>query len=297
MDKGLENIRTSIDKMVNDIVHSLGIECRVFCRIKDQTSLINKIHSKEEGHYSKDGKKVQDIIGVRIVTYFYEDVDILWNIFAKKMNVVDKATTEESVEKFTVQRKNMVCRMNQMQSQTFFESKVANVWLELVDDTFEIQFRTVSSEGWHEIDHLLKYKCKEDWLNLEDESRTFNGIYATLETSDRALKALFDDIAHKHYHNKQWEAMLRMKYKLSFMAMPLSENIKKALDNDKGLAKAVYRTDRVLVLNALSDSNLKIHISFDNIVFLINRLCVQNKSIFDLEPMNVKQDLDNCLGK
>lgn len=296
MDKGLENIRTDIDGMVNDIVHSLGIECRVFCRIKDQMSLHNKILSKEKGYYSRDGKKVQDIIGVRIVAYFCEDVDILWNIFAKKMNVVEFAKTEDSVEKFTVQRKNMVCRMNEKQTQTFTESKAINEWLELVDNTFEIQFRTVSSEGWHEIDHLLKYKCKEDWYGLDDESRTFNGIYATLETSDRALKALFEDIAHKHYHNKHWEAMLRMKYKLSFMAIPLSNNIKNALDKDKELAKAIYRVDRIVVLNALSESNLKIHISFDNIVFLINRLKVKNKVLYDLEPMNIKQDFDSCLG-
>ncbi|MBK7959276.1 MAG: hypothetical protein IPK03_14995 [Bacteroidetes bacterium] len=28
----------------------------------------------------------------------------------------------------------------------------------LVDSTFEVQLRTILSEGWHEIDHDLRYK-------------------------------------------------------------------------------------------------------------------------------------------
>lgn len=46
----------------------------------------------------------------------------------------------------------------------------------LTDATYEIQFRTTLSEGWHEIDHALRYKCKTDWDKHEDEERAFNGI-------------------------------------------------------------------------------------------------------------------------
>ena len=37
-------------------------------------------------------------------------------------------------------------------------------------------------------DHALKYKCKEEWDGLFDESRMFCGLLATLETADRSLK-------------------------------------------------------------------------------------------------------------
>jgi hypothetical protein len=42
-----------------------------------------------------------------------------------------------------------------------------------------------------------------DWIDLTEESRMLNGIYATLETNDQALKALFDDISYHHYKAKK----------------------------------------------------------------------------------------------
>src|SRR5690606_280477 len=105
------------------------------------------------------------------------------------------------------------------------EIKNTNSDFELIDNTFEIQFRTTLSEGWHEVDHLMRYKCKSDWQELTSESRMLNGIYATLETNDQALKALFDDISYHHYKAKQWEAMLRNKLRLRFSLNKRDEEI------------------------------------------------------------------------
>lgn len=296
MDIGLEVVRNNIEQEILDITQSLGILCRVFCRVKDEMSLRNKIESKGQDYYSKDGKKVQDIIGVRVVLYFYEDVDILWNIFNKKMIVVDVSKSDDSIECFTVQRKNMVCKMSNKESQYLYECAQKNSLLEIVDNTFEIQFRTVFSEGWHEIDHLLKYKCKKEWIDLDSESRTFNGIYATLETSDRALQSLFDDIAHIHYRHKNWEAMLRMKYKLEFENKSLSRNIIEIFNQYPNIAKEIYRSNRRKLLDTLSASKLYLKITFDNVVFMANRISVNSPLILKMEPTNIAIDLNNHFG-
>ncbi|WP_202796549.1 hypothetical protein, partial [Thermophagus xiamenensis] len=64
----------------------------------------------------------------------------------------------------------------------------------MIDNTFEVQLRTILSEGWHEVDHSLRYKCKDDWKDYPDQERLLNGIYAALETNDSTLKSLFREI-------------------------------------------------------------------------------------------------------
>ena len=124
---------------------------------------------------------------------------LLWDLFSKKYEVVDTEEAIINTNNFEALRKNMVCRMPPAQVivfNDFINSLNEGSEYRLVDSTFEIQFRTTLSEGWHEVDHVLRYKCKDDWVGSEMESRMLNGIYATLETSDRALKALFDDPSH-----------------------------------------------------------------------------------------------------
>lgn len=36
-----------------------------------------------------------------------------------------------------------------------------------IDDTFEIQIKTMFFEGWHEIEHDMRYKGEELWKNYK----------------------------------------------------------------------------------------------------------------------------------
>lgn len=289
---GLTNIEGSLRKKISCILDSVGVEYRIFSRVKTLQSLEEKIKRKGEGYYSAaNGKKVQDIVGIRIVTYFYEDVDILWNILKKKTDYYDAQEDAPKENEFAVIRKNMICKMDPQNSQTLEECKSEYDSLKYVDNTYEIQFRTINSEGWHEIDHLLKYKCKQDWEGLNDASRMFNGVYASLETNDRAIQSLLDDVAYHQFKHRKWESMMRMKYKLRFTEKKLSSDIIRLFDEDSKLAKEMYRSDRANVLFQMSSHSINIPITFDNIVFVINRVQIHNQKLRDLEPENIAQDL------
>lgn len=54
----------------------LGLLFRVFSRAKSSSSISHKIESKGEGYYSVDGKKIQDLLGIRIALYFPDDIKI-----------------------------------------------------------------------------------------------------------------------------------------------------------------------------------------------------------------------------
>ncbi|MDR2652864.1 MAG: RelA/SpoT domain-containing protein [Prevotellaceae bacterium] len=300
---GLANILTNIQKEILSEIDRIGIHCRVHARIKDFDSLKEKIDRKEkEGKgYSENGKKVQDILGFRITTYFIEDVKLLWDIFERKYEKVDEANDKINKENFKVfepVHKNMVCRMNKENSTTLNEIKFTEkeIVFNLIDNTFEIQFRTTLSEGWHEIDHVLRYKCKSDWEDFIEAERMLNGIYATLETSDNALKSLFEDLSYQHYKKQNWEAMLRTKFRLKFIKEHLDNDISDILNSNNELAKSIFRIDRQRVIEKVALSKLHMPLSFNNIVYLLNYLEMKNSEIEQLLPINIKSDFETYLN-
>jgi len=213
-------------------------------------------------------------------------VDYFSSRFQKDHLQYDEPTTNE----FNPLRKNLVSRFDGDNLKIFNEIKASEENFQFIDSTFEIQFRTTLSEGWHEVDHNMRYKCQQEWEHLRSESRTLNGIYATLETSDHSLKHLFDDIAYHHYKSKDWNGMLRNKFRLRFKLSPLHQDILKILDSKPKLAKELFRIDRIDVLEAIVNSHIRISITFDNIVFLCNHLFLHDSDIEKLVPEILTDD-------
>jgi len=299
---GLKNILKHIQNEILSEIDRIGIHCRIHARVKDTSSLKEKIERKGKDYYSAEGKKVQDICGFRVTTYFIEDVKVLWDIFERKYEKVDEANdvlTQENKEVFKPVHKNLICRMNEANTKTLHElssfHNSDNVY-KLIDNTFEIQFRTTLSEGWHEIDHVLRYKCKSDWDDFLEEWRMLNGIYAILETSDNTLKSLFDDLSYQHYKNHNWEAMLRTKFRLKFIKEHLSDDICHILNKNNELAKNIFRIDRQEIIENVALSKLHIPISFNNLVYLLNYLKIKNSEIENLQPTNITKDFEIYLS-
>jgi len=298
---GLNIILNRIQEEILAETGRIGIHCRIHARIKDIDSLKEKIDRKEkEGKgYSMEGKKVQDICGFRITTYFIEDVKLLWDIFERKYKKVAESNdliTQDNLSVFQPVHKNLVCRMSDADTSILNEIKANNDDIyQLIDNTFEIQFRTTFSEGWHEIDHVLRYKCRSDWEDFLEESRMLNGIYATLETSDRALKSLFDDLSYQHYKKQNWEAMLRTKFHLKFTKEPLDNDIYEIINRNKELAKGIFRIDRENVIKKISQSNLNFPLSFNNLIYFLNFIELKNHEIDQLLPQLLRIRFKNYL--
>ena len=65
-----------------------------------------------------------------------------------------------------------------------------------IDATFEVQLRTISFEGWHEIEHDMRYKSPYgDDFWREDLSRTLNSVLANLELCDWTTLNVFEKLA------------------------------------------------------------------------------------------------------
>lgn len=310
----------NLDLIVNEIRRDLevrlekfGLFYRVFARGKSLDSINHKLALKK-GVYG-EWKKMQDIVGIRVVLYFVDDVAIVYDILRSMPNYLEESNSEKDIREldktlgedikkrignladklFMPERLNLVFRMSDTQTDSLSMALSGLDFANLVDNTFEVQIRTVFSEGWHEVEHDLRYKCQGDptWEYCREESRTLNGMYASLEIVESAMRGLFDDMAFKNFKHQDWASMMRNKYCIRFEDNKLSDRVIECLSENGGyIGKVLYKYSREELFSLIKRLPRKLPRKMDNIVFLINRFTVNNESIRLLEPTPISDLLD-----
>lgn len=295
-----ERLKQQVEAIPQSIAHELerelskhfdkcGLFYRVFSRCKSASSTVNKITEKEE-KYQSEGKKMQDLIGIRVVLYFKDDIDLCIRIVENNYSLIEIVRDEENSDTFRPMRLNIVCRMPDNIKLQF----APEIWNFPVDTTFEIQIRTIFSEGWHEVEHDLRYKHKSDWAAHIELSRNLNGIFATLETCDWTILNVLDQLAYQKYKERDWEAMLRHHLRIRMDSAGLSKDINQIFDSNQTLAKDFFRVDRKIFLLYLSNPHLRsFPKNLNNIVFLINELIINDSSLSAITPSLIKDHIES----
>ena len=253
---------------------------RLFFREKTNESLLRKIDKRADGYRGE--KKIQDIVGVRVALYFMDDILAVRNILEKNFKYIpkDSSFSEHSGDTFKATKYNLIFNLPEDFS---VEDIVDDEIRDCIDGTFEVQIRTILSEGWHEIDHDLRYKCEDDWCDLNTENRALNGVYATLETSEWTLLKLFEEIAYKHYKNGNWRAMIQNKFRLRFIASEFDTDLIDKFFNERGFAKQIYRYDRNRLFDCISVRG-RMPVSIGLILCIINLDKIKDDELINLTP-------------
>ena len=276
----LENISRDLKKVIISELDRIHIFYRLFDRPKSVSSTKKKIESKG---YHKDGNKLQDSIGIRIILYFPDDIPLVKKILSDLYTLNNEEEDPFDHEIFRPQRMNYVYNLNA--SHTNEHQAITNSYgFDCIDPTFEIQLRTVFSEGWHEVEHDLRYKCKPDWEKAPSYSRILNGIYATLETSEWSMTKLFDSLAYNNYHERNWNSMLRNKFRLRFSEEILSKKLTELLNSNPQIAKSIYKCNRNSFIQELYEDKARIPLTFSNIVYLLNHYELNTDEIKEITP-------------
>ena len=137
-------VAIELNREIENQLERVGILCRVFGRGKSSKSLEIKLR-KENGKYGVGKKLIQDAIGIRIVSYFQEDVQIIERLLRKRYQCDEDATTidKPSSNHFSVSRHNLVFKLP-----PHFYRDIKSPTDDLpVDQSFEVQIRTILSEG------------------------------------------------------------------------------------------------------------------------------------------------------
>lgn len=280
MESRFKHTAEDIRRQIEAILLKTGLLCRVFARGKDERSLTEKIN-REQGKYQVGGKLIQDAIGVRVALYFSEDINIVSSILSTHFEIDPEASTVDShgTDQFKVSRHNLILKIPHQ----YLGDMLRSIGNRPVDGTFEVQLRSVLSEGWHEVDHDLRYKSKNSWSSHDDLSRALNGILATIETADWSMRRIFDELAYRHYKSKSWATMLHNKIRMRVNPI-LSEDILMLLDSDNILAKELFRVNRTKLIHVISTASPSIPISLDNVVYVWNLIGPRREDIIKLTP-------------
>lgn len=280
--KGKKSLRGAAKEIKEQISNSLscfGIMFRIFSRQKDKKSLETKINSNEK--YLNKEKKIQDGLGIRVVLYFPDDIKIVHKIISSlyKENSKDASIDELSGETFKPIRYNLIYNLPQ---ETILDGY--GELEEYMDLTFELQIRTVLSEGWHEVEHDLRYKFKDDWDEFSEEYRKFNGVYASLETSEWTMLQILNSIAYGHYKNRNWEAMIRQHFRLRMIDNKLSDEITNLLNKNNKLAKSLFKLERNVLIEKMYEKNYNYPLTINNIIYFVNAVFTKNEEIKNITP-------------
>lgn len=268
--QNFESLRREIHRIIEKKVDSIGIFARIFSRIKSPISTEKKL-TKKIDTYTKDSKKMQDFLGIRITVYFEDDIEIIANVLKKTFAFDSESIDTPNHEKFSPKRHNIVFRLPERS----FDNNPNKQW---IDTTFELQIRTIFSEGWHEIEHDLRYKNQEQWEKQPIQSRGLNSILATLEMCDWGVSKLTNDMAYNAYKSCDLQSLMINKFRLRLATAKLDEFFENK-QTDKIFLKNVFRTKRNELLDILAKTNGEIPINATNILWVL----AKTQNIFEFE--------------
>ena len=263
-----------LENIVNKCLERGGIYHQVFSRIKSYHSLSRKYETKKYD----ENKKIQDLIGIRVDVYFEDDLKICRNILEKLFGEVEWSLTEFKNEEFRPQKINGVFRLPEELKQMISDE----TWDCYIDDTFEIQLKTVFFEGWHEIEHDMKYKGADLWEGKSDRSRYFNTILATLELCDKSIVTLFENLGHDLYHEKNWAGMIKAHFRLKVKSDDLYPELIDFFNSDHrvdNVPKRIFKTKREDLIYALLELPRSVENNLNTIVAVINKNIIHDPDV------------------
>ncbi len=267
-------VEVELKHLVEERLKQSGLYYRIFSRIKTAESLARKYQVKSYN----EGKKIQDLIGLRIDVYFEDDLRICRKMLEQMFSLVDWSESEKNEVEFKPVKINGVFRLPDYLKKQVSEE----TWGMCIDDTFEIQLKTVFFEGWHEIEHDMKYKGGELWSGKNSFARYFNSILATLELCDKSLVTLFENLGHDLYKERNWAGMMKAHYRLKMEERPMYPELEELLNEDhseNNLGKRLFKTSRQVLVDELLKQPRRVPINVNTIAALVNQAVIHDERL------------------
>ncbi|MCL1048913.1 hypothetical protein L2755_04620 [Shewanella abyssi] len=167
----------SIASLINTLLSASEIDAHsVNSRVKERSSLQKKIDKKDK---YKSLSELTDIVGIRIITHYSDDVDLIADLIEKEFlidveNSIDKRASLDP-DRFGYLSLHYVAEISESRSglpeyRGFKSLK------------FEIQIRSILQHTWAEIEHDIGYKSK---IEIPKQvRRKFSQLAGLLELAD-----------------------------------------------------------------------------------------------------------------
>ncbi len=149
----IESFTGRIEDLIKKLLSDSNIKYHF---TESRTKSLDSFKSKtKKNKYSNPLTNITDLTGIRIVTYYQEDIEIISSILKENFeldtkNSIDKNQTLNSNE-FGYQSVHLVMSLNKSRNKL-------PEWKPYKDYKFEVQVRTVLQHAWASISHTLDYK-------------------------------------------------------------------------------------------------------------------------------------------
>ncbi len=184
----LTELQEIVQKSLNDAINSAGlIITAIESRIKSEQSLEGKLQLK--GQKYKSLYDITDLVGLRVVTFYTDDVDRMASIIEQLFDIdwdnsVDKRHIH-SLNSFGYNSLHYVCRL----PQTLFNDPEKPCLNQI---PFELQIRTTLQHAWAAIFHDIGYKTN---VEIPDKyMRQMNRLAGMLELIDDEFSRIRTEI-------------------------------------------------------------------------------------------------------
>jgi ppGpp synthetase/RelA/SpoT-type nucleotidyltranferase len=185
----LRDLGPVVVNLVRELLRARSIRVHsVNHRIKVKKDVRRKLNEKGDAYTSL--ADMHDLLGVRIITFFPDEVDtvseVVENQFAVDFdNSVDKRELLDP-DRFGYLSQHYVVAMHEKRAGLTEHARFA-------DRKFEIQIRSILQHAWAEIEHDLGYHSRE--AVPKDIRRRFSRLAGLLEIADDEFEAIRDEVA------------------------------------------------------------------------------------------------------
>ncbi|MGE1048667.1 MULTISPECIES: GTP pyrophosphokinase [Bacillus] len=183
-----EEFCKEVQGLLKTILKQNQINCHsIDSRVKEEDSLAAKV--EKGGNKYSTLNDITDVSGIRIITYFSDDVDKVASIIQNEFeideaNSVDKRTILDP-DRFGYLSLHYVIKLNTVRTslveyQRFKDLKV------------EVQIRSILQHAWAEIEHDLGYKSKNSIPRVV--RRDFSRLAGLLELADQEFIKIKEEL-------------------------------------------------------------------------------------------------------
>lgn len=184
--KNLHSFGESVSELLLRILAANETRVHVVTfRVKDEASARRKIEANPERY--PDFASLHDLLGLRIITHFPDEVDRVAEVIKREFYVNVAASTDkrktQDPSQFGYASLHYVLRLGSKRRQLA-------EYQPHKDQEFELQIRTVLQHAWAEIEHDLGYHNPEGIPAVE--KRAFARLSGLLEIADEQFQGLRD---------------------------------------------------------------------------------------------------------
>lgn len=179
-----DEILNSLYLQVRSLLEEHGRFPTIKCRVKRFDAYFDKLVKISRQDQQGAAPVITDILGLRIICPFLEDLEIIENLIKTHFKVVelDRKGLKHAVGEFGYDSVHFLLRIDPI----YRKHELPHT-----SEVCEVQLRTILQDAWAEVEHELIYKS-DITLPIESVKRKLAALNATLTLSDLIFQELRD---------------------------------------------------------------------------------------------------------